>query len=227
MNLNWKTEMIYEIDLLKQQDLDYFLSAYNKSAFTDGSLSNPSNKKKNLMMNDNLTLSNLNRYGSFLMSNHQELHAIFVTKKISPLYYLWYTEGMKYDYHIDDNPIGGVNAHYSMTCFLSNPSEYEGGELVIKIGSKEIEYKLEAGKAVLYPTGLKHKVNPVISGDRKVFVCWIESAIKNSFVRNYLIEYGNYINNINVVDNTISNASEVIEELEQFRINLMREYGDL
>jgi len=133
--------------------------------------------------------------------------------------------GMKYDYHIDTHPIGGVNAHYSMTCFLTNPSEYSGGELVLKVGNTEIEYKLPAGKAVIYSTGIKHKVNEVTDGDRKVFVCWMESAIQNSFIRDHLIDYSNLVSNLKIGDDKIENGYEVLENLEQLRINLVREYG--
>ena len=161
----------------------------------------------------------LNRYCSEIIFNNEELFNIFVAKKTSPMYYLWYETDMKYDYHIDTNPIGGVNAHYSVTCFLNDPSEYYGGELVLKVGDRELEYKLEKGKAVIYPTGMWHKVNKVTSGDRKVLVFWVESAVKNSFIRNHLIEYGKFINSIDA-------NSDIIEGLEQFRINLMREYAD-
>jgi PKHD-type hydroxylase len=219
--------MIYEIDVLSNDNLNYILSSFNSATFVDGSLSNPSTIKKNLMMANSATYSNLNKYCAELLYNNTNLYTIFVSKKISPMYFLKYSSGMKYDYHVDTNPIGGVNAHYSMTCFLSDPDEYTGGELVLQIGNKEIEYKLNKGKALVYSTGIKHKVNPVLSGDRKVFVCWIESAIKNSFIRNYLIDYGNLINEIEISDDKIVGGQNLIDNLEQFRINLMREYGDL
>lgn len=210
--------MIYQIDLLSNDELKYINSNYQKLNFIDGSISNSSPAKKNLMMGDCLTYRTLNKYCSSILSTNPHLKSVFLAKKISQMYYLWYESEMKYDYHVDDYPIGGVNAHYSMTCFISNPSEYSGGELVLKIGSEEIEYKLDAGKAIIYPTGIKHKVNKVTSGDRKVFVCWIESCIQNSFIRNHLVEYGNLL-----FDAQIEN--DILENFEQLRINLIREYG--
>lgn len=219
--------MIYEIDLLDDEQIEYILKNYKKSYFEDGSISNPSSIKKNTMMStDNAIYQFLNQFCTNILCANEYLYSIFSAKKLSQIYFLWYRMGMRYGYHMDTNPIGGVNAHYSMTCFLSDPDEYSGGELVLKIGSKEVEYKLPKGKAVIYPSGLLHKVNEVESGDRKVFVCWIESAVKNSFIRNHIIEYGNLINDVKVENDSISDANEFIDRLEQLRINLMREYGD-
>ena len=214
--------MIYEIDLLNNEQVLDITTAYNrsKSSFVSGSLSNISSKKNNLMLRGarNEFLNQI--YGTHIIDN-EFFHSILVTKKISELYFLKYGKGMKYDYHIDNNPIAGVNAHYSMTCFLSNPEEYMGGELVLKIGNQELSYKLQSGKAIIYNTGISHKVNPVISGERKVFVCWIESAVKDSFIRNTLIDFG-------MITQAMANdKSNYTEDLEQIRINIMREYGDL
>lgn len=219
--------MIYEIDLLRNQQVDHIIQNYNQSDFIDGSISNPSETKKNKMMKTHgQTYEFLNKYCSEIICSNHYFYSVFCARKISQIYFLWYEKQMKYGYHIDSHPIGGVNAHYSMTCFLSDPSQYEGGELVLKIGSKEIEYKLPRGKAVLYPTGLMHKVNEVKSGERKVFVCWIETAVKNSFIRNHMIELGNLITNVEVVGDAIIDAPTFLEQIEQLRINLMREYGD-
>lgn len=205
--------MIFEIDLLDHYQITNIKSNLCETLYVGGEVSNPSIVKTNLLY----TNKDLNNFCQEIINN--KLYSIYLLKRVSPVYFLKYKQGMKYGYHIDEYPIAGVNAHYSMTCFLNNPSEYDGGELVLKIGNKEIEYKLNAGKAILYPTGIWHKVNEVKSGERNVFVCWIETIIKNSFIRNYLIEYGNYINSIN--------DDSIVEQLEQFRINLMREYDNV
>jgi PKHD-type hydroxylase len=217
--------MIYEIDLLNDDELKYIISNYQKHNFVDGSISNPSSSKKNMMMRDCDIYRSLNQYCSKILASDSYFTSVFLANKISQMYYLWYGPGMKYDYHIDTHPIAGVNAHYSMTCFLSDPGEYSGGELVLRVGNREIEYKLPAGKAVIYSTGIKHKVNEVTSGNRKVFVCWVEAGIQNSFIRDHLVDYGNIVHHLKIVDDKIENGSEVLENLEQLRINLVREYG--
>jgi PKHD-type hydroxylase len=208
--------MIYEIDLLQNEQLLFLQDKLKDLEYVDGNVSNPSPVKRNKICFDGGLYKRLNYEYSKILN--QKIYKIFNVRRTSQLYFAEYNEGAKYGYHIDDIPVGGVFAHYSLTCFLNDPSQYEGGELVIKIGGKEIEYKLEAGKAVIYPTGLWHKVNEVKSGSRKVFVCWIESIIHNSFIRNYLAEFGNFIRDIDTNDDTL-------EKLEHFRMNLIREYG--
>lgn len=217
--------MIYEIKLLNDEQIDYISNCYKEKNFVDGSISNPSKIKNNLMMTGHHHTI-VSHYFTEILHNNVDMYSIFTAKKVSEIYSLWYKPESFYGYHIDTNPIGGINAHMSMTCFLNDPEEYEGGELVIKIGSEEVTIKKKRGTAILYNTGLWHKVNPVISGDRKVVVCWIESIIKNTFIRNHIIEYGSLLNNLTISDDTITNGYQLLENLEQFRINLMREYGE-
>lgn len=210
--------MIYEIDLLQDEELLFLQDKIKDLEYVDGNLSNPSSVKRNKMCYDGELYKKLNYTYSKIL-NKKIIHT-FNVRRTSQLYFAEYNEGARYGYHIDDNPIGGVFTHYSLTCFLSNPSEYEGGELTIKIGDRELEYKLEAGKALIYPTGLWHKVNEIKSGSRKVFVCWIESIIQDSFMRNYLAEFGNFIKECDADNQTL-------EKLEHFRMNLIREYGKI
>jgi PKHD-type hydroxylase len=66
-----------------------------------------------------------------------------------------------------------------MTVFLSEPQEYEGGELIIEdtYGSKSI--KFPAGDAVLYPASSLHRVTPVTSGRRIASFFWIQSMVRD------------------------------------------------
>lgn len=212
--------MIYEIDLLEDEHLLFLQDKIKDLEYVDGNVSNPSQVKRSKLCCDGALYKKLNHTYSSILSN--KIYNTFSVRRISQLYFAEYNEGARYGYHIDDNPIGGVHGHYSLTCFLNDPSEYEGGELVIKVGNKEIEYKLQAGKAVIYPTGLWHKVNKVESGSRKVFICWIESYIENSFMRNYLTEFTNIL-----MEDCKNLDHETLEKLEYLRMNLIREYGKI
>lgn len=208
--------MIYEIDLLENEELLFLQDKIKDLDYVDGNVSNPSSVKRNKICFDGNLYKNLNFTYSKLLN--QKLFRTFNIRRTSQIYFAEYNDGARYGYHIDDAPIGGVFPHYSLTCFLNDPSEYTGGELVIKIGSSEIEYKLTAGKALVYPTGLWHKVNEVKSGSRKVFVCWIETIIQDSFMRNFLADFGMFIGKSNL-------DSTTLENLEHYRMNLIREYG--
>lgn len=111
--------------------------------------------------------------------------------KITPFIFSQYTDGMFYDLHNDAYSMRSnkVRTDWSCTLFLNDPSEYEGGELMIDIGDREIPYKLKAGEYVLYPTGLSHRVNVVKSGKRRVCVFWVQSYISDYRIRTILTDF--------------------------------------
>ena len=92
-----------------------------------------------------------------------------------------YPEGGHYDWHTDQflMPVNEEVRKISMTLFLNDPDEYEGGELLLRQGTEIREIKLPAGWAFTYPTGTEHKVNKIISGERRVAVWWTTSTLRN------------------------------------------------
>ncbi len=80
-----------------------------------------------------------------------------------------YQDGMRYDDHTDAGLVGmfphnAARSDLSMTLFLNEPGEYEGGELVIQMPTGEERVKLPAGDAILYSGGMIHRVEPITSG---------------------------------------------------------------
>lgn len=102
-----------------------------------------------------------------------------------------YDDGMHYGEHIDSpvmglssqgsamGPLGQnlVRSDFSMTVFLSDPANYQGGELTFGTPHGDHTYKLAAGSAVCYPTGLPHQVTPVSNGVRTAVVLWMQSIV--------------------------------------------------
>lgn len=86
---------------------------------------------------------------------------------VRPPLFSRYEPGMAYGSHIDDAIMGGMRTDVSVTVFLSEPDEYDGGELVIESAGGEQDVKLPAGSAVVYPTTSLHRVAPVIAGERR------------------------------------------------------------
>ena len=87
--------------------------------------------------------------------------------------YTEYPEGGFYDWHVDND----VNMQHeppvrkiSMTLLLSSESDFEGGDLELmsegKIG------KLKQGQAIFFASFIRHRVKPVIRGNRKSLVMW-------------------------------------------------------
>jgi len=85
------------------------------------------------------------------------------------------SEGGYYRAHFD----APQNGHFSNTLFLSDPDEYEGGELEILIDGEIKQFKPKAGQVVTYETGLAHQVRPVTKGERKALIWWTHSLILN------------------------------------------------
>ena len=71
------------------------------------------------------------------------------------------------------------NGEYSTTVFLSDPDEYKGGYLRLKVGGNIEQVKLPLGHAITYSTGLPHEVTDVTSGHRDVAVFWTKSKYRD------------------------------------------------
>ena len=116
-----------------------------------------------------------------LVQNPTYIAAAFA-KKIAAPFYAKYTEGMFYGNHVDDPVMGPPNQRYrtdiSITIFLNEPEDYDGGELTIQTAFGDQQVKLPAGDAVLYPSSSIHRVAEVTRGERLVAVSWIQSVIK-------------------------------------------------
>ena len=94
-----------------------------------------------------------------------------------------YSDGGYYDWHVDVEPeIDRINGKYlmrklSMTIWLNDPDEYEGGELDIEIKGPHTDlrydtFKLSKGSVLIFRSDLWHRVKPVTSGVRKSLVTW-------------------------------------------------------
>ncbi|MEM7729602.1 MAG: Fe2+-dependent dioxygenase [Pseudomonadota bacterium] len=105
--------------------------------------------------------------------------------------------GGGYGRHIDNPFMGssGVNAalrtDLSYTLFLNDPSEYEGGALLIERPDGDRRYRFPAGTLLLYTSSYLHAVEPVARGERLVCVGWIESRVRDAERREILFDLEN------------------------------------
>jgi len=81
-----------------------------------------------------------------------------------------------------------VRTDISCTLFLSDPTSYDGGELLILEGHSEQRIKLPAGDMVLYPSTSMHEVTPVTRGERLASFFWIESVVRDDAQRRILLD---------------------------------------
>ena len=103
-------------------------------------------------------------------SNHFGFDGMQITEMAQ---YTEYPEGGFYEWHVDND----VNFQHeppvrkiSMTCLLSPENEFEGGDLeLVKEGQRA---SLKQGHAIFFASFIRHRVSPVIRGNRKSLVMW-------------------------------------------------------
>jgi PKHD-type hydroxylase len=78
-----------------------------------------------------------------------------------------------YGYHLDLGKGRQVRRKISIVVQLSDPSEYEGGDLVFYTRSTEKILPKEKGTVFVFPSFFLHKVTPVTKGLRKSLVAWV------------------------------------------------------
>lgn len=126
----------------------------------------------------------------YLLQNERFQQAALPNRIAAPIYSR-YSEGMHYGLHVDD-PVMGGNPKYrtdlSFTLFLSEPDEYEGGELSIETDFGNQTIKLSAGSVVLYPSSSLHEVKTVSSGTRQVVISWLQSLVREPAQRQILFQ---------------------------------------
>lgn len=114
--------------------------------------------------------------------------------KIFPPLFNCYQGGHSFGTHVDNaiRPVKGtphkVRTDLSATLFLSEPDEYEGGELVMEDTYGVHSAKLPAGHLVLYPSTSLHHVTPVTRGARLASFFWIQSMVREDSERALLFD---------------------------------------
>jgi PKHD-type hydroxylase len=114
--------------------------------------------------------------------------------RVYPPLFNRYDVGMTFGTHIDNaiRPVPGINVRVrtdlSGTLFLTDPEEYDGGELVIEDTYGEQRIKFAAGDMVLYPATSRHRVAPVTRGSRWCSFFWIQSMVRDGEARSLLFD---------------------------------------
>jgi PKHD-type hydroxylase len=142
-----------------------------------------------------------------IVASALERNPIFISavlpNVIYPPMFNRYGEGMKFGAHVD----GSVRIHprdgrklrtdVSATLFLTNPGDYDGGELQIEDTYGRHSIKLPAGDMVVYPAMSLHQVAPITRGVRTSCFLWVQSLIRNDGQRALLHEMDGAIQRLN------------------------------
>jgi PKHD-type hydroxylase len=121
-------------------------------------------------------------------------------KQISPpLFNRYHGKANQFGNHVDSavrylpDGSGRVRTDISCTLFLAEPSEYDGGELVIEDTYGRQQVKLAAGDMVLYPGHSVHRVEPVTRGARLASFFWVHSMVRSDEQRRLLYDMDQHL----------------------------------
>ena len=187
--------MRFQIEpLLAETDLRELVGALNSpdAAWMDGALSagwHARDLKRNHQLDGTSDLhGRLASRLEELLAAQPLLQAAAFPRRIHGLLFSRSGEGEGYGRHIDNAWMRGGRSDLSFTVFLSEPETYSGGALVLESPGGEESFRLAAGHALVYPSTLLHRVEPVTAGERLVAVGWIESRIRHAEQRELLFE---------------------------------------
>ena len=124
------------------------------------------------------------------LMDHSVFAAAVMPRRFVPPLFARYGTGMEFGTHMDNALMGPdrMRSDVSVTVFLSEPEDYDGGELVMETPGGEVGYKLPAGSAVTYPSTMLHRVAPVTRGTREVAVTWAQSLVRSAECRELLFD---------------------------------------
>src|SRR5689334_9391588 len=140
---------------------------------------------------------------SALTANPRFLSAAIPLHIFPPLFNRYVSsDGHHFGVHVDNAVRGDhltgmrIRTDLSVTLFLSEPEEYDGGELVIEDNYGSHEVKLPAGHLVLYPASSLHLVTPLRAGMRVASFFWLQSMIRDAHARSMIFDLDSAIQSL-------------------------------
>ncbi|MCK9259158.1 MAG: Fe2+-dependent dioxygenase [Azoarcus sp.] len=184
--------------------------------------------KTNLQLEDGSALAvALGNHILRKLGSHPAFISAALPHRIFPPKFNCYRNGGAYGLHVDSAlmAIGGtgltVRSDLSATLFLSEPDEYDGGELQIDGAFGVQTVKLGAGDMVLYPSSSLHQVTPVTRGERIASFFWIQSVVQQQEDRTLLYDLDQSIQRLT----SAAVTSPELITLTQIYHNLLRRWA--
>lgn len=215
--------------------LDKLKAAFDEAAFVDGKQTAGGANLKRKQNEEIQSSSELRKQLAIEVRKalfaHNDFKLIAQPKRIGDMLLSRYRKGMFYGDHVDNTIMGQASgdlwrSDLSFTLFLADPDSYEGGELELNTDMRPEKFKLPFGHMVVYSTLVMHRVNPVISGERRAMVGWAQSMVRDPNKRQILLDIAQSIGFIQ------NNTREGTEHLEAIRLqksyaNLSRMWSEL
>ncbi|RDI99164.1 Fe2+-dependent dioxygenase [Dyella solisilvae] len=192
--------LLHVADVLTQDELAQCREMLLRAAWVDGRVTAG---QQSSMAKDNLQLPEASEEATTLgalvhaaLERNTTFFAGALPRKVFPPLFNCYQGGQSFGFHVDnavryDRTTGSahpVRTDISATLFLSEPDEYDGGELIVEDTYGSHTVKLPAGHMVLYPSSSLHQVTPVTRGRRLASFFWIQSLVREESRRRLLLE---------------------------------------
>jgi PKHD-type hydroxylase len=148
---------------------------------------------------------------------------------VPPLFNRYGGDHARYGKHVDNairvnNELGQrVRTDISATLFLSDPDDYDGGELVIDDTFGEQRVKLALGDMVIYPGTSVHRVEPVTRGHRMACFFWVESMVRSDEQRRLLFDLDTHLTRLRA----LHDHDDALVGLTGTYHNLLRMWSDV
>ena len=155
--------------------------------------------------------------------------AAALPSKVFPPLFNRYEGGQSFGNHVDNavRQVTGtphrVRTDLSVTLFLAQPEEYDGGELLVEDTYGVHGVKLPAGDLILYPASSLHRVNPVTRGARLASFFWVQSMVRDDGERALLFDLDTSIQRL--VQDSPEHPSAM--QLTNVYHNLLRRWADV
>jgi PKHD-type hydroxylase len=187
--------MILELkDFLRSDEIARLVALARELAFVNGRVSNPTNLSKDNLQADAADPRSAEsaKIVADAFARSEPFRNFAFPRRVAPPLLCRYEPGMKYGAHADAAQLSVegsmMQSDLSATVFLADPASYQGGELVMHLGTRPLAVKGAPGEVVVYPSTMLHEVRPVRSGTRLVSITFIESLIPDEYKRTQLYE---------------------------------------
>ena len=219
--------------VLSEEELVEVRAALDELEFVDGkATAGPaaSEVKDNLQLDrsDAETAGALDAVVLGALARSEKFRSMLIPHRFAAVLYSRYDPGMQYGDHLDNaymlrETSQPVRSDVSVTVFLNEPDEYEGGELVVQTSVGEYSEKLPAGSAILYPSTTVHRVEPVVRGRRFAAVTWVQSYVRDLAIREMMHDIDRVARSLR----RIAAQSEETELLAKTYQNMLRRFGEI
>ncbi|MBI4782925.1 MAG: Fe2+-dependent dioxygenase [Oscillatoriophycideae cyanobacterium NC_groundwater_1537_Pr4_S-0.65um_50_18] len=222
--------LLYIANVLTADELDRLHSQLNSDDFIDGKATAGWHarlvKRNTQLRSDAPILPKVQSVIEQALKQNPLFQMAALPKTLSPILFSRYETGMSYGSHVDNAFMGDatrMRSDLSLTLFLSEPTAYAGGELVIESTQGEQSFKLDAGSMVLYPSSTLHRVEPVVEGVRMAAVAWVQSLVKEVTEREILFD----LETARQAIFAKHGKTAEFDLLSKTYANLLRKWGDL